>query len=271
MFDKGFFPRIAVNSQGMVVVVFVAQRGKMMYYRLGKLNIEDQGVYPPSHPRENDIDGAYIEWLCEKVSIGEGHNPSVSLSKDGTIVTAYDQGYFNIMSYYRIGDVKTNSIEWRSEAKLLIESRSRRPSVAINDKGQVAVAYGFNTDSIAYTAGEISLESADTISLNRELKYTPSGHNHQPFITLNNHGQVVAVFHALQGRLYMRYNHGTINTDMELPHIIWSFDKPHDLSSNGYYGTVAINDKQDVVTVHKSLKAPLEKSIRNHIGHFSYQ
>ncbi len=83
----------------------------------------------------------------------------------------------------------------------------------------------------------------------------------------------MAVHHGLQGRLNIRTNYGIMSLDetTRLTRIEWATPIcAQDLSNNGHYASVAINDHMEVVTAHKSLTLNIHKSMRNYVGSLSY-
>lgn len=225
VYNKGYYPRIAMNDKGMVVTVFASQIGKQIYYRLGKLRCDDDSVdlstagssatLEDPLPNEVTINSASIEWSSEKVPIGEGRNVAVSISSSNMVIIVYESDKLRVQTYYRIGDISGHNIIWRKEEgeadSLLIESGfSRHASVAVNDTGQVVVGYSSAVvRDVHYVAGQIS---NNTIVLGGNV-YSPPGANYQPVVSLNNRGHVAAVHHTLQGRLYLKINHGLLSAD----------------------------------------------------------
>ena len=282
-YDKGFFPRLAINNSGIVVAVFSAQLSSQMFYRLGKLwydqdsDSQDDPESPSySIPDQDTVDGANIDWLGEKQLIADGHNPAVTINNNNTVIVVYEKGRIRARTRYRIGDVKGKEIEWRSkpdsDARLIESGSSKTASISLNDNGQVAVAY-LNTieRDVHFLAGQISSNNTSTITLGEE-KYTPPGHiNFQPVVSLNNHGHVAAVYHALRGRLYLKHNYGLMQPDVITgqTRIEWSLATPMNFARDGYYSSIAINDSRKVVTAYKSLTLRLKKSLRNKIGEIS--
>lgn len=275
VYNRGYYPRITINNEGLVVAVFAAQVGRMMWYRVGELKFKDEGYDQDAVPSQEVVDSAFIGWSGPQMSLGGGRNPTVTLSNNNMVVVAYDDGYIFLKSRYRIGDVQQERrIKWRGDSKALVDNSStKHASIAINDKGQVAIGYsnGYKR-TIYYTSGQISSLSNDEITMS-ETKYTPPGSNYEPVVSLNNEGHVVAVFHSLQGGLSLKFNHGTIkmNEYTQLSCIEWSVFKPREFAANGYHVSVAVNDKLDFMTSHKSLTLSLQRSIRNYVGHLSYQ
>lgn len=280
-YDKGFWPRIAVNDAGIVVAVFSAQLSQHMFFRLGKLCYDEplEDTVSQSHfvPDEDTLNGASIEWLGEKQLIGQGSTPSVSINNKNTVIIVYDKGRIRFRTRYRIGDIKDNKVEWRSESesdKHLIESgSSKNPSIALNDHGQVVAGYSSGTEAtVHFLAGQIDTNNTSGISLGDE-RYSPPGTNFNPVVSLNNHGHVAAVYYNVRGRprLQLKINYGLIQHDTITgkTSIEWSLPTWSNFASDGYHASVAINDKRKVVTTYKSLTLHLKKSIRNKVGELS--
>lgn len=280
-YDRGYYPRIAINDAGMVVAVFSAQVGRQMFYRLGKLRYDlDDNEFTdsmesqsPSIPDDDAINGANIDWLEEKQLVGEGYNPDVSISNKDTVIIVYERGNIRVCTRYRIGDIKGKKIEWRNNApdtdKRLIQSgTSKHASISINDKEEVAVGYSSGAErTVHFVTGQISSNNSNSIILGNE-KYSPPGANYQPVVSLNNHGHVAAAHHTLQGRLYLRINHGLFRHDpiTGQTSIEWSQANSTNFARDGYHGSVAISDSRKVVTAYKSMTLYINKSVRNQVG-----
>ena len=279
-YDKGFFPRVAMNNSGIVVAVFSAQLSSQMFYRLGKLWY-DQGNHSQDNPElpsysipdQDAVDGANIDWLGEKQLIADGHNPAVTINNNNTVIVVYEKGRIRTRTRYRIGDVKGKEIEWRSkpdsDTRLIESGSSKTASISLNDNDQVAVAY-LNTirRDVHFLAGQISSKNSSAIILEEERYMFPGGINFQPVISLNNHGHVAAIYHTLRSRLYVKHNYGVMQLDAITGRIRieWSLETPKKFTRDGYYASIAINDSRKVVTAYKSLTLRLRKSLRNKIG-----
>ena len=268
-YNKGFYPRIAVNDAGVVVAVHSSQISQRMFYKLGKLSYDGDTF---TIPDQKIVDSASIDWFVEEESLGDGHNPDVSINNDGTIIIAYDKRRIKwpwVRTYYRIGDIKQEVLVWRNSPgrdKRLIESdSSKHASVALNDKGEVVVGFSSGIErAVHFMAGTISEGS---IALGCE-KFTPPGANYTPVVSLNNHGHVVAVHHAFPWRLLLKINYGLmkLDTNSHLAKIEWSLSRSRRFATDGYYASVAITDSRRVVTAYKSLTPRITKSLRNKIG-----
>ena len=261
VFNKGYYPRVSINDDGMIVVVFTHQIKKKLFCRLGKLKYESCAQAPP-------VLNASIEWLQKKMPLSDGLSPAVSISKSNVVAVAYEKGFH---TFYRIGHIRNGEIMWpQEEDKLLIESFAKHASIAVNDKGQVVVGYSSWAErAVHYRAGQIT--DGHTLTLSKD-KFTPSGANYQPVISLNNHGNVVAVYHCLQGRLYVKYNYRLIKQDPAtgLSSINWLLEQPKVFANDSYYASVVLCDTMKVVTAYKSLSLKFKTSIRNRIGQLNY-
>ena len=267
-YNKGFYPRIAINNDGLVVAVFTAQLGRRMWYRVGKLTFREDHD-PNTGPSQRVLNGASIQWKGRKVLLGEGKNPVVAIDNNKTVAVVYDEGHLYIKTKYRIGDIQEDTITWRSKRKDLVSSQSsKHASIAINDKGQVAIGYSNGFDrTVHYTSGMISSVLDDELIISKS-RYTPAGANYQPVVSINNNGRVVVVFHSLLGNLRLKMAYGVVRTEStQLPFIEWA-GECEEFAANGYHVSVAVNDKQDFVTCHKSLlTVPIHRSIHNYVGH----
>lgn len=268
-YNKGFYPRIAMNDNGIVVAVYSSQIGQQIYYNLGRLSYDSHFI-----PNQETVNSASIDWFVEKEAIGEGHNPDVSINNKNIVVVAYDKMSLRwpwVRTYYRIGDIdiKGKKMVWRSEAdsdKRLIESGScKDASVALNDREQVVVGYSSGIErAVHFLAGTISNSSI----IFGDVKFSPPGVNYAPVISVNNHGHVAAVHHTLRGRLSLKINYGLmkLNSDTGLASIEWSLAHSRKFASDGYHASVVITDGRRVVTAYKSLTPNITKSLRNRIG-----
>ena len=173
----------------------------------------------PTQPTQGSLDSANIEWK-EKHEFATGRNPAVSLTNNNVVIVVFEKGPpHNLKSYYRIGDVRDNAIDWRSnsEKPLLETGNSKHVSVAANDGGQVIVGYSSGVErAVHYVAGKID---EDSIILGEQHRFTPAGVNYQPVVSINSHGHVVVVHHCLQGRLYLKISCGTWTTDDSGPKV----------------------------------------------------
>ena len=268
-YSKGFYPRIAVNDAGLVVAVYTSQIGQRMFYNLGKLSYDGDTF---TIPDQDTVDSASIDWFVEEDFLGEGHNPDVSVNKDGTVIIVYDRRSIRwpwVRTYYRIGEIKGEELKWKSSSdtdKRLIETgSSKHASVALNDKEEVVVGYSSGIErAVHFMAGTITDGS---IVLGNET-FSPPGANYVPVVSLNNHSHVVAVHHTLRARLSLNYNYGLmrLDADTHLGRIEWSLSRSIKFASDGYHASVAITDNRRVVTAYKSLAPRINKSLRNKIG-----
>lgn len=268
IYSRGYYPRIAINDSGVVTIVFTSQVGRNMYLRIGNLSYDDTTSLNSSASSTNTsiLDDAVIEW-GEKVLMGEGRNPAVSISNKNVLVVVYEKGNILTRTHYRIGDVGNTDVTWRHEEQLLIQSRStKHASVAINSKDQLCIAYASAVErDVHFVAGQIS--NNNCILLGEET-FTPLGANYHPVVSLNNHGHVAAVHHALHGRLYLKINYGLFKPDAVTGQssIEWSLETPTSFAHDGYHASVAMGDNRKVVTAYKSLTLQVQKSVRNKIG-----
>lgn len=267
-FDRGFYPRIAINDSGMVVVVFASQVGPIIYCRLGKLQgADDLSVTSLTSGGIIINDNTQIDWYGDKVAIARGYYPAVSINNDNTVVIVY-QKQLHSHTKYRIGDITQRKIEWRNEEdrRLIQDGTSKHATVAINDKNQVAIGYSSSLErAVHFMAGKISeLGDTSVLLLQAGDKFTPPGVNYQPAVDLNNHGHVVASFHSLQGRLSLKYNCGMLHSNPSS--IKWAMDNSSAFAYDGYYTSVAVTDSKKVIVSYKSLTLNLQSSIRNRFG-----
>ena len=278
-YNRGFYPRIAMNDSGVVLTVFTAQVGRQIFYRLGKLKYDQDGEpvdevesQSPSIPDEDTINGATIEWLGERELFGEGRNPDVTISNNNTVIIVYEKGGIRIRTKYRIGDVQGKSIIWRSDPasdqRLVRLGTSKHASISVNDKGEVVIGYSSGIErAVHFVAGHISSNNSSSIILG-DAKFSPPGANYQPMVSLNNRGHVAAVHHTLLGRLFLRINYGLMMPDpiAGQTSIEWSLAESTNFARDGYHGSVAISDSKNVVTAYKSLTLYISTSIRNKTG-----
>ncbi len=267
-FSKGFYPRVSMNDEGLLVTVFAAQVGRRIWYRVGKLVFGATYAHNKP-PNQQELNSASIQWKGSKVLLGEGRNPTVTLNNNKTVAAAYDNGYLYITTKYRIGDVNENRISWRGKVKDLLSSQSsKHASIAINNNNQTVIGFSNGYDrTIHFVSGRISLEHDDELVLD-ESRLTPSGANYQPVVSINDKGHVVAVFHSLAGNLRLNFTYGTLRDDShsQLPVVQWE-DRYEEFAMNGYHASIALNNHQKFVTSHKSLlTVPIHRSIHNHIG-----
>ena len=263
-FNTGYYPRISINDDGLIVTVFSHQVHKRLFYRLGLL------TFHQATQIANTTHSARINWLQDAMPLSEGLNPSVSINKKNDVIVTFDKG-FN--TYYRIGCIDKDEIKWfqSEDGKQLIKSSaSKHSSVAINGKRQVVVGYSSWAERAThYTAGYINEDH--TLILGENNTYTPAGVNYQPVVSLNTHGHVVVVHHSLQGRLYLKINHGVIKEDqLAGQKIEWALENPRNFGYDGYYASVAVSDTMKVVTAYKSLTLKIKTSVRNYVGELSY-
>lgn len=310
LLDKGYYPRVALNDQGVVVTVYASQVGRQIYCRVGKLHVDVPEITPsvssatpsepssaPSTPHQNDlpqptdskqkgegdeetsinagmINGATIDWK-EEFLLGEGRNPSVSLSNNNTVVIVYEKGQLFVKTYYRIGDIiRDRTITWRNDKDpddlpLLPSGHSKHASVAINDRGEVVVGYSSAVERAVHFASGYISSNNNSIILSEE-KLTPLGVNYQPVVSLSNQGHVVAVHHNLQGRLYLKMGYGLLTVDdiTGQSGVEWQESGPEDFAHDAHYASVAVSDRGTLVTAYKHLTVKFKKSIRNKVGRF---
>lgn len=168
--DKGKGPDIAINRQGAVIEAHQAEAGFNLWYRQGtwnngtidwghahhydegdfpvRLAANDQGVAVEMHRSNSVLNNYYMYHVGHleenKVFRGKGKDSklsdvrSVTMNNDNIVVVT--RRYSG--KHYHIGkiDVEKGSIDWGKGIKF--GSTSEASSVSLNNKGQVAVAYG---------------------------------------------------------------------------------------------------------------------------------
>ncbi len=193
-----------------------------------------------------------IKWSEKNHDLGSGCNPAVSLSNDGTVIIAYEQGE---KTFYHIGEVKKDATEitWHgsgAEDHELFDIPTKEPSISINKKGLVVVgaeACGIKSGKIVFHVGTLEMNHNITWK-DFDLALSEDVCGCGPVMTINKHNHIISVHMSDRFRkLYVMY--GVINVDRR--RIEWS-DQARPLEyDTGSYPAVSLNSKGQVVRMRE--------------------
>ena len=254
-YGAGFFPRVSMNNNGIVVEVHQSLMREVRY-RIGRVNEATKT----------------IDWWQENQTIEKGYAPAVALTDNGHVVVVYENNKLTTYkTYYCLGIID-------SDSKTIIWTLRRKPygnggqnlSISMNNDGAIVEVHrspaGVNFTHLWLCVGKLNLDDEHnpvSISWNDAVeqgKYryierflpssmsnpqnSPYSYGYYPFVSINNEGKFIEVHQTLTLRRLV-YQSGAINEDT----IQWSKIKEcqYDI---GWSPVVALNDHNLVVEIH---------------------
>lgn len=98
-YDKGYFPRVALNNGGVVVAVhqakLIEEGSTGLWIKVGR------------------VDGKKIKFDKGAVWFGDGLLPAVAVGDDGVVIVTYSANY---KLYQRVGQVSGSDVQWTGDA-----------------------------------------------------------------------------------------------------------------------------------------------------------
>jgi hypothetical protein len=94
-YGSGYFPRVALNNSGTVLVVHQADNGFNLCMRVGR------------------VSGKVVVFEGEAFSIGNGTRPCVAITDDGTVIATWSAGG---ELWQRVGNIQGSGVNWTREA-----------------------------------------------------------------------------------------------------------------------------------------------------------
>ena len=256
-YGSGFFPRVSVNNDGIIVEVHQSLMREVRY-RIGRVNEATKT----------------IDWWQESPKIKKGYAPAVALTDNGHVVVVYENKDFAIhKTYYCLGIID-------SENKTVIWTVRQEPygnggqnlSISMNNDGTIIEVHrspaGVNIFHLWSCIGKLDLDDQRNpvgISWNDAVKQgryrfwdrflpssmsnpqsSPYSYGYYLFVSINNHGKFIEVHQTLTLRRLI-YQSGVIDEDT----IQWSQIKECQYDM-GYAPVVALNDHDLVVEIHET-------------------
>ena len=192
---KGRYPSIAVNGNGKLVELHQPSSwlwwSNTLYYQVGTL-----------------LEDCTVRWSQEEKGLSnyDGKFARVALDSNNNVVIVYELGRY---IYYHVGslDTKRDKIEWADHSTL---SWGRYPAVALNDRGQVVIAYEQAIAGYAtyYHTGQFQHDNT-TVTINwSESKRLFTHGTNELSLAVNQTDCIVAVGRGARDKIYFRV--GTI-------------------------------------------------------------
>jgi hypothetical protein len=235
-YDDGIKAKVSVKGN-TVVEVHESPYFNTLWYRVGTLD------------RQNK----FINWAPSQL-FDEGHNPSVALNEDGSIVTAHQQtesilDYCTTDSdgettcYYRYihrlftrsGFVHDSVISWTDAS---FYTRGKKPSIAVSDNTVVEVHIAENSNDLLYRVGKLQ---------NGYLTWVLTGsygRGTNPSVAIS--GNQVSEMHESEFFNRLWYHVGEINLESNFIH--WGHSHSYD---RGTQPSIALDDKF-IIETHTS-------------------
>ena len=254
-YGTGFFPRVSMNNDGIVVEVHQSFMREVRY-RIGRVNEATKT----------------IDWWQGSQTIEKGYAPAVALTDNGRVVVVYENNKFTTYkTYYCLGivDFDSKTIRWTVQREPY-GSGGQNLSISMNNDGTIVEVHrspaGVNFSNLWLCIGKLNLDDQDNpigIIWNKAVeqgKYryidrflpsslsnpqsSPYSFGYYPFVSINNDGKFIEVHQTLALRRLV-YRVGAVNEDT----IQWSQSKEchYDM---GWSPVVALNDHNLVVEIH---------------------
>ena len=254
-YGSGFFPRVSMNNDGVVVEVHQSPMREVRY-RIGRVNEATKT----------------INWWQESLKIKKGYAPAVALTDNGHVVVVYENKDFAVhKTYYCLGivDFESKTINWtvRREPYGI---GGQNLSISMNNDGTIVEVHrspaGVNIFHLWSCIGKLKLDDQHNpvgISWNDAVKQgryrfwdrflpssmsnptSPYSYGYYPFVSVTNDGRFVEVHQTVSFRRLV-YQSGVIDGET----IQWSFKECQ--YDRGYAPVVALNDHNLVVEIHET-------------------
>ena len=255
-YGTGFFPRVSMNNDGIVVEVHQSLMREVRY-RIGKVNEATKT----------------IDWWQEIKKIEDGYAPAVALTDNGHVVVAYESKKFaKYKTYYRLGTInfELKTIDW-NDKRITYGNGGQNLSISMNNEGTIVEVHrspaGVNFSHLWLCIGKLKLDHQDnpeSIIWNDSVaqgkyrnidRFLPSSWSHPqsspysngyyPFVSINNDGILIEAHQTTAWR-HLVYRAGVVDGET----IRWSSkDCQYD---TGWAPVVALNDQNQVVEIHEN-------------------
>ena len=247
-FGYGYFSRVSLNNNNMVVEVHASFYKRTVSYRVGKVNVDEKR----------------IDW-GQNDDFGKGRAPAVALTDSGSVVVVYENAYGFYKSYYRVGTLNTEQkrIDWVTEVPYFY-GKGLELSVAMNNDGTVIEVHRFpkSAYSLRCTVGRLEVDNQGNILGTIDWSNPETfSHGFYPFVSLSNDGKVVEVHQSVFLRR-QAYRTGITNREAKTLH--WSNSQHH--YGLGWAPVVALNDHNKVIECHETNSAYKGNSLWYKIG-----
>ena len=226
----GAYPKIAINDDNQVILVYEGNFFRDIYYRVGQAN------------------GDVINWGEEHLLCG-GRYPTVALRNDGRFVIAFESKYTYGTSYIT-GQISAEhqKIVDRSHPSLLFQHSVSELSLTMNEKNCIVAAGRMWNFQFIFKVGKIQLENTAFPLSWGEERTSDQFKGYCPTIGMNDAGQLVSMQQSVLGR-QLTYRLGQVNFDAK--EVRWSGNavKNYDLGCNP---TLAMKNDGTIVEVHET-------------------
>jgi hypothetical protein len=246
-YDQGWAPALAINNK-FAVEVHQAQGDNTLWYRVGEIRF-DTG--------QQNI----INWFTDGATqYDNGGMPAIALNDKNELLEVHGAssggGFAPVALYYRRGHLENNVIVWDTPS---IEfAAGLAPSVAINDKDEAVIAYGF-MNSLYYMSGTISFQPTGlpgytpppipVVMLSQPAKYD---NGITPSVAINNRGAVIEV-HQSEGADTLWWHSGQMTAQGMARDVRWSDSTQYD---QGTHPKVALNNENHLMEIHQGSGEP---------------
>jgi Lipase (class 3) len=224
--SSGTTPSVAINENGVLIEVHKGANGDELHYRVGRLGA-----------------GYKVDWEDSSHEYDtSGQNPRVAIRGDK--IVEVHKGKNSDELYYHVGVLSSDGskVDWSDSDNY--DSSGSNPSVAITaDLRVLEVHKGANSDKLYYRAGKINN--------NKTITWDESSHEYDssgnpPTVAVDIYGKVLEV-HEGANTAPLHYRPGTMGNGFTVD---WA-SSSQEYDTSGTKPVVAINDKGQVVEVHK--------------------
>lgn len=241
---SGRHPSVCVNDNGKIVEVhqpsFGAIWSNSLHYQVGTL-LDDYSVH-------------WAEVATDGLADYDGKFPAVSLNKNNTVVIVYEA---NRKICYHIGvlNLRRDKINWSKCAERI--AWGRYPVVALNNMGQIVVAYesifGYRT---YYRTAQLQSESGEhrsDIAWAREEKLFTEGVPSEISLAVNQTGYVIAVARGYGDKIFFKTGEIQPNDGQnQFPQINWKGNSHRSIATSKCRPVVSIDDQKNIVVAYQS-------------------
>ena len=255
-YGAGFFPRVSMNNDGIVVEVHQSLMREVQYC-IGRVNEATKT----------------IDWGQESLKIKKGYAPAVALTDNGHVLVVYENRKLTTYkTYYCLGIVnfEFKRIDWTAQRKEY-GIGGQNLSVSMSNDGLIVEVHrspaGVNFSHLWLCVGKLNLDeqhNPESISWKDPVaqgkyrnvdRFFPSSWNHPqsspysygyyPFVSINNDGILIEAHQTTAWR-HLVYRVGVVDCET----IQWSCkDCQYD---TGWAPVVALNDHNLVVEIHEN-------------------
>lgn len=231
-YDNGGFPRVSMNSSGLLVEVHESPHRRKFWYRVGVVN-EDKT----------------IDW-GKSYENGSGRLAAVALNDDDKVIVVHETGtYLSYESYYWLGSVNrvNKTVTWAQKKELLLHSAHELSITVKKDTVIVAFRHGLQ-HSLHTIIGKLN----DANITWAEFDHVPFAQGNWPSISLNAEGLVVVSSQTFVMR-FLLCREAVLRHKDGSPYLEWA-RRDSRTYIQGVYPSVAILEGNRVVEMHGTNK-----------------